>query len=58
MAIFIANLAYNTDVVNEAKLGILSASVFSAIVGTALLALLTPNTKSADKKESDYSSKE
>jgi NhaA family Na+:H+ antiporter len=38
MALFIANLAFGPDLINAAKLGILSASVFSAIVGVALLA--------------------
>jgi len=38
MALFIANLAFGPDLINAAKLGILSASVFSAIAGVALLA--------------------
>lgn len=37
MAIFIANLAYTAEYINEAKLGILSASLFSALVGLILL---------------------
>lgn len=37
MAIFIANLAYSPEQINAAKLGILSASVFSAFIGFALL---------------------
>lgn len=41
MAMFIANLAYSPEQINTAKLGILSASVFSALVGLALLRLFT-----------------
>lgn len=37
MALFIANLAFNDDLINDAKLGILSASVFSAVAGILLL---------------------
>lgn len=37
MALFIANLAFTPDLINAAKLGILSASVFSAMAGVALL---------------------
>lgn len=37
MALFIANLAYSPEQLNAAKLGILLASVFSALVGFALL---------------------
>ncbi|WP_100656691.1 Na+/H+ antiporter NhaA [Alteromonas flava] len=37
MAIFIANLAFSPNDLNAAKLGILSASLFSSVVGTALL---------------------
>jgi len=37
MALFIANLAFTTELINAAKLGILSASVFSAVVGVMLL---------------------
>ena len=38
MALFIANLAFDTNLINSAKLGILTASVFSAVAGIALLA--------------------
>lgn len=37
MAMFIANLAYSQEQINAAKLGILSASLFSALAGLALL---------------------
>jgi NhaA family Na+:H+ antiporter len=42
MALFIANLAFSPSLINSAKLGILSASVFSAVAGIALLAWLFP----------------
>jgi hypothetical protein len=42
MALFIANLAFSPSLINSAKLGILSASVFSAVAGIALLAWLSP----------------
>jgi NhaA family Na+:H+ antiporter len=38
MALFIANLAFGESLINSAKLGILAASVFSAVVGLVLLA--------------------
>ena len=37
MALFIANLAFSPSLINAAKLGILSASVFSAVAGVVLL---------------------
>jgi len=37
MALFIANLAFSPSLINDAKLGILSASIFSAVVGLLLL---------------------
>lgn len=37
MALFIANLAFNKSLIDSAKLGILLASVFSALAGLALL---------------------
>ncbi|AJQ95531.1 Na+/H+ antiporter NhaA [Gynuella sunshinyii] len=37
MALFIANLAFSPEQINAVKLGILSASVFSALVGLTLL---------------------
>lgn len=43
MAIFIANLAFTPDLINAAKLGILSASLFSATIGMALLFFITNN---------------
>jgi len=39
MALFIANLAFDEDLINDAKIGILFASVFSALAGTGVLAL-------------------
>jgi Na+/H+ antiporter 1 len=42
MALFIAGLAFGDDHLNPAKLGILSASVLSAVLGTALLAWSAP----------------
>lgn len=41
MALFIANLAYSPEQLNAAKLGILSASAFSALVGLILLRFFT-----------------
>ena len=37
MALFIANLAFSPALINDAKLGILAASVFSALAGVMLL---------------------
>ncbi|MGS0690284.1 Na+/H+ antiporter NhaA [Shewanella sp. 30m-9] len=46
MSLFIANLAFNPVLINDAKLGILSASLFSALMGMALLSwLLKRDTK-------------
>src|SRR4029453_7133552 len=45
MALFIAGLAFGDDHLNAAKLGILSASVVSAVLGTALLAWLSSSTR-------------
>jgi NhaA family Na+:H+ antiporter len=39
MALFIANLAFTPALINPAKLGILGASVLSAVAGVALLAV-------------------
>jgi NhaA family Na+:H+ antiporter len=41
MALFIANLAFSDDHVDAAKVGILSASVVAALLGTGLLAGLS-----------------
>ncbi|WP_317929056.1 Na+/H+ antiporter NhaA [Halioxenophilus sp. WMMB6] len=41
MAMFIANLAYNLEQINAAKLGILSASLFSALLGVIVLRLFS-----------------
>jgi NhaA family Na+:H+ antiporter len=45
MALFIASLAFNSELINAAKMGILSASVFSAIAGVALLFFLPERAK-------------
>lgn len=50
MAMFIANLAYTTEQMNAAKLGILSASVFCAVAGLILL-LWFIDAKSANGKQ-------
>jgi NhaA family Na+:H+ antiporter len=42
MALFIANLAFSQSFIDDAKMGILSASVVSALAGVALLAWLSP----------------
>lgn len=39
MALFIANLAFSPALINDAKLGILFASIFSAVAGVLLLAI-------------------
>jgi NhaA family Na+:H+ antiporter len=41
MSLFIAGLAFDWSVLNAAKLGILSGSALSAILGIALLIWLT-----------------
>jgi len=41
MALFIAHLAFGTNLIDAAKLGILSASVVSAVAGVTLLAWLS-----------------
>jgi NhaA family Na+:H+ antiporter len=45
MALFIANLGFDNSLINAAKLGILSASVVSAVAGIALLAWLCRRTQ-------------
>ncbi len=47
MAIFIANLAYSTAQINAAKLGILLASLFSALSGLILLRFSTISCNSS-----------
>ena len=37
MAIFIANLAFNQEVINAARLGILLASIFCAVAGVLFI---------------------
>ncbi|WP_444993838.1 Na+/H+ antiporter NhaA [Aliikangiella sp. IMCC44359] len=48
MALFIANLAFNPAEINAVKLGILSASVFSALLGFALLWYFSNSTNNVD----------
>jgi NhaA family Na+:H+ antiporter len=45
MALFIANLAFSSSLIDSAKLGILLASVFSAVAGLALLMWLPAQGK-------------
>ncbi len=47
MALFIAHLAFSKDLIDAAKLGILSGSVVSALGGVALLAWLSPRAQNA-----------
>ena len=47
MALFIADLAFGPTLINAAKLGILSASVCSALAGIALLSLCSLRNRSA-----------
>jgi Na+:H+ antiporter, NhaA family len=47
MALFIAQLAFSKDLLDAAKLGILSGSVVSALGGVALLAWLSPRAQDA-----------
>ncbi len=49
MALFIASPAVDGDLLNNAKIGVLSGSVLSAIVGMILLVTLLPKpAKNAD----------
>ncbi|WP_268935048.1 Na+/H+ antiporter NhaA [Spartinivicinus ruber] len=48
MALFIANLAFSPTLINSAKLGIFSASLFSAILGISLLSLWAAFEKKLD----------
>lgn len=47
MALFIANLAFIPDLINEAKVGILSASIVSALLGMTLLTILAAGARRA-----------
>jgi Na+:H+ antiporter, NhaA family len=47
VALFIAQLAFSKDLIDAAKLGILSGSVVSALGGVALLAWLSPRAQNA-----------
>jgi NhaA family Na+:H+ antiporter len=49
MALFIANLAFKQGQLDSAKLGILASSVFSALLGLALLGWWTRPTKAKGK---------
>ncbi|MCL6417265.1 Na+/H+ antiporter NhaA [Aestuariirhabdus sp. Z084] len=48
MALFIANLAYSPEQINAVKLGILSASVFSALLGYLVIRYFSVSTNNAD----------
>jgi len=50
MALFIANLAYSPDQINAAKLGILAASIFSAVLGFVLLRCFSDTPPLSDLK--------
>jgi NhaA family Na+:H+ antiporter len=52
MALFIANLAFSPAIVDEAKLGILIASVLSAVTGLLLLLFLSVHRRHSDGEES------
>jgi NhaA family Na+:H+ antiporter len=45
MALFIASLAFSPNLVNAAKLGILSASIFFAVAGVILLSIYSARIK-------------
>ncbi|MEX2524400.1 MAG: Na+/H+ antiporter NhaA [Gammaproteobacteria bacterium] len=45
MALFIGNLSLDSELFNAAKLGILSASIFSAVAGIVMLSLPFPSRK-------------
>jgi NhaA family Na+:H+ antiporter len=45
MALFIANLAFGESLIDSARLGIFSASVFSAVAGLAFLMWLPAHGK-------------
>jgi len=45
MALFIASLAFSPSLINDTKLGILSASVFPAVVGLLLLSVWSARGK-------------
>jgi NhaA family Na+:H+ antiporter len=49
MAMFIASLALEGDLLNTAKIGVLTASLISAVVGMLLLVWLLPKPASAQK---------
>ncbi|MBD3584910.1 Na+/H+ antiporter NhaA [Salinimonas sp. HHU 13199] len=51
MAIFIANLAFAPALINAAKLGILAASLFSSVIGIALLFFITRHHTASKLKE-------
>jgi NhaA family Na+:H+ antiporter len=58
MALFIAGLAFGDDHLNAAKLGILSASIVSAVLGSALLAWLSSSRRVGgveDRRQHDVS---
>jgi NhaA family Na+:H+ antiporter len=54
MALFIANLAFSPAMVDEAKLGILAASVLSAVTGLLLLVYLSTHRRNSNGEESKW----
>ncbi|WP_427979596.1 Na+/H+ antiporter NhaA [Agarivorans sp.] len=52
MALFITNLAYSPAQINEVKLGILSASVFSALLGYLMIRYFSVSTNNAHGEHS------
>ncbi|WP_345193448.1 Na+/H+ antiporter NhaA, partial [Kistimonas scapharcae] len=48
MALFIANLAYSPEQINAVKLGILSASIFSALLGCLVIRYFSVSSNNAD----------
>jgi NhaA family Na+:H+ antiporter len=51
MAIFIADLAFSSNLLDGAKLGILSASATSAVAGILMLICLTSRSTGGDRKQ-------
>lgn len=50
MALFVANLAFSESLIEHAKLGIFLASVFSAVLGIALLRVASGHRKQSQKR--------
>ncbi|MHC4178524.1 MAG: Na+/H+ antiporter NhaA, partial [Planctomycetota bacterium] len=54
MALFIASLALEGDLLNTAKIGVLAGSLLSAIAGMILLVVLLPKTPEKAEVEQDH----